>query len=164
MNPYCNAVSPGYFKTMGIGLLSGRDFDIRDVRFQAADPNANVPPPYTVAIVNESYAKHYFGDRSPIGRHIGFGTNPGTNPGNPGGPGNPGNPPSNPPKVDVGMCNANTLANVGLTFTPTAVGIAGASVAIASDDPSSATVNATLVGNGVSPQISISPPSHAAPT
>ena len=33
---------------------------------------------YKVAIVNESYAKHYFGDRSPIGRHIGFGINPGT--------------------------------------------------------------------------------------
>ena len=33
---------------------------------------------YQVAIVNESYAKHYFGDRSPIGRHIGFGINPGT--------------------------------------------------------------------------------------
>ena len=31
-----------------------------------------------MAIVNESYAKHYFGDRSPIGRHIGFGSNPGT--------------------------------------------------------------------------------------
>ncbi len=78
MNPYCNAVSPGYFKTMGIGLLTGRDFDSRDVRFQAADSNANAPPPYTVAVVNESYAKHYFGDRGPIGRHIGFGTNPGT--------------------------------------------------------------------------------------
>ncbi len=31
-----------------------------------------------MAIVNESYAKHYFGDRNPIGRHIGFGNNPGT--------------------------------------------------------------------------------------
>ncbi len=80
MNPFCNAVSPGYFKTMGIPLLEGRDFDDRDVRYVAADPN---PPPtrlpsYQVAIVSESYARHYFGDRSPIGRHIGFGTNPGT--------------------------------------------------------------------------------------
>jgi len=25
-----------------------------------------------------SYATHYFGDKSPIGRHIGFGINPGT--------------------------------------------------------------------------------------
>ena len=78
MNPYCNAVSPGYFKTMGIPLLAGRDFDDRDARYETADPNPSLPPPYKVAIVNESYAKHYFGDRSPIGRHIGFGMNPGT--------------------------------------------------------------------------------------
>ena len=77
MNPYFNAVSPGYFKTMGIPLVSGRDFDDRDVRFEAGDPDAKLPS-YKVAIVNESYAKHYFGERSPIGRHIGFGINPGT--------------------------------------------------------------------------------------
>jgi predicted permease len=77
MNPYCNAVSPGYFKTMGIPLIAGRDFDDRDVRYETADPKAQLPP-YKVAIVNESYATHYFGARSPIGRHIGFGTNPGT--------------------------------------------------------------------------------------
>src|SRR6266850_4735687 len=78
MNPFCNAVSPGYFKTMGIALLAGRDFDERDARYVEVKPDANSQPPYTVAIVNESYAKHYFGDRSPLGRHIGFGTNPGT--------------------------------------------------------------------------------------
>jgi predicted permease len=77
MNPYCNAVSPGYFRTMGIPLLAGRDFDDRDARFEPADPKAQLPS-YRVAIVNESYAKHYFGDRSPLGRHIGFGANPGT--------------------------------------------------------------------------------------
>jgi predicted permease len=79
MNPYCNAVSPEYFKTMGIPILAGRDFDSRDVRY-APPPSdsANFAPQYQVAIVSESYAKHYFGDRSPIGRHIGFGINPGT--------------------------------------------------------------------------------------
>jgi predicted permease len=78
MNPYCNAVSPGYFKTMGMPLRAGRDFDERDARYVTASPDRNQPPPYTVAIVNESYARHYFGDRTPIGRHIGFGINPGT--------------------------------------------------------------------------------------
>ena len=78
MNPYCNAVSPGYFRTMGIPLVAGRDFDERDARFVAAQPVPNTPPAYSVTIVNESYAKHYFGNRNPIGRHIGFGMNPGT--------------------------------------------------------------------------------------
>ncbi|HEV3063234.1 MAG TPA: ABC transporter permease [Vicinamibacterales bacterium] len=78
MGPYCNAVSPGYFKTMGIPILSGRDFDDRNVRFNVAAPDPNALPSYQFAIVNESYARHYFGDRSPLGRHIGFGINPGT--------------------------------------------------------------------------------------
>ncbi len=78
MNPYCNAVSPGYFKTMGIPMVAGRDFDDRDARYETVVPQPNTPPSYKVAMVNESYAKHYFGDRSPIGRHIGFGINPGT--------------------------------------------------------------------------------------
>ena len=78
MNPFCNAVSPGYFKTMQIPLVAGRDFDDRDARYVDAKPDSNTLPSFKVAIVNESYAKKYFGDRSPIGRHIGFGINPGT--------------------------------------------------------------------------------------
>jgi len=78
MNPFCNAVSPGYFQTMGIPLVAGRDFDDRDaIRDEPAPDNAGTPA-YRVAIVSERYAKHYFGDRNPLGRHIGFGINPGT--------------------------------------------------------------------------------------
>ena len=70
MNPFCNAVSAGYFKTMGIPLVAGRDFDDRDARsLDAGEPDSQRDPTYKVAIVNESYAKHYFGTRSPIGRH-----------------------------------------------------------------------------------------------
>ena len=79
MNPYCNAVSPGYFKTMGVPFLLGRDFDQRDaVVIQPPDPDAPGASTFRVAIVNESFAKHYYGSASPIGRRIGFGGDPGT--------------------------------------------------------------------------------------
>jgi predicted permease len=79
MGPYCNAVSPGYFKTLGTPLLVGRDFDERDTLWtETSTLDRDSPPPYKVAIVNESFVKHFFGDSNPIGRHIGFGGDPGT--------------------------------------------------------------------------------------
>ena len=65
MQAFMNAVSPGYWKTMGIHLVEGRDFDDRD--------SGSKP---TVAIVNRKFATHFFGDRDPLGRHIGFGDGP----------------------------------------------------------------------------------------
>ena len=67
MAAFMNAVSPGYFATMGVQLLEGRDFDRRDV------DNAQKTK---VAIVNRHFARHFFGDRSAIGRHIGNGGGP----------------------------------------------------------------------------------------
>jgi predicted permease len=69
MNPFCNAVSPDYFRTMGVPFVAGRDFDPRD---------AVMTKVFRVAIVNESFARHYYGEASPIGRRIGFGGDPGT--------------------------------------------------------------------------------------
>jgi predicted permease len=70
----CNAVSPGFFSTMGIPLLAGRGFDERD--------GLLTPPPdgwpYRVAIVNETFARRYFGGENPVGRHVGIGEDPGT--------------------------------------------------------------------------------------
>lgn len=54
-----NAVAPGYFATLGTPLVSGREFTDRDT---AAAP--------MVAIVNESFARHFFADASPLGRHV----------------------------------------------------------------------------------------------
>ena len=59
--PWVDGISPGYFKTMRVPLLVGRDFDDRDVRSKA-----------TVMIVNETFARHYFGDENPVGRHVGL--------------------------------------------------------------------------------------------
>jgi predicted permease len=65
MQAFMNALSPGYFETMGIPLLEGRDFDRRDLVRDAK-----------VCIVNRKFAEHYFGGRSPIGRHIARGSGP----------------------------------------------------------------------------------------
>jgi predicted permease len=67
-----NAVSPGFFKAMGMRVLAGREFDDRDVT-GFKDGWA-----YSVAVVNETFAKRYLGGASPIGRHVGIGDNPGT--------------------------------------------------------------------------------------
>lgn len=77
MNPYCNAVSPGYFKTMGVPLIAGRDFEARDAGVIPVPPDpSGRASSFQVAIVNESFAKHYYGNASPIGRRIGFGGDP----------------------------------------------------------------------------------------
>jgi predicted permease len=52
-------VGPDYFATMGTALLRGRDFLWNDRSGSTK-----------VAIVNESMARHYFGDGDPIGRYV----------------------------------------------------------------------------------------------
>jgi predicted permease len=52
-------VPPGYFDFMGIRITEGRDFSERD--------EAGAP---AVMIVNETFAHHFFGDATPIGRTI----------------------------------------------------------------------------------------------
>src|SRR2546426_12745916 len=77
MNQYFNSISPGYFLTMGIPLLAGRDFTVQDAGTvpHGEGPDNDVP---RAVIVNEKLVRHYFGDRNPLGRHIGFGGDPGT--------------------------------------------------------------------------------------
>jgi putative ABC transport system permease protein len=48
---------PGYFRTMATAFLAGRDFDDRD---NTGSTN--------VAIVNEAFAKRFFGGANPVGR------------------------------------------------------------------------------------------------
>ena len=55
-----SVVSPDYFRTMGIPLLRGRNFSDSDT---AAAPE--------VAIVSQSFARHYFPNEDPIGRRLG---------------------------------------------------------------------------------------------
>jgi predicted permease len=59
-----NSVGPGYFRTMGIPLLAGREFTESD---SAAAPK--------VAILNQTFARYLFDDANAVGRHIITGDN-----------------------------------------------------------------------------------------
>ena len=75
MGQHCNTVGPGYFRAMGIPVLKGREFDPRDVN--RVPTGEGTDSTFAVVVVNERFARKYFGDRDPIGRRIGFGSDPG---------------------------------------------------------------------------------------
>lgn len=52
-------VGPGYFSTLGVPLLRGREFGLQDGSSAAH-----------VAVINEAFADRFFVGRNPIGRHI----------------------------------------------------------------------------------------------
>ncbi|HUE43245.1 MAG TPA: ABC transporter permease [Candidatus Sulfotelmatobacter sp.] len=59
-----NIISPEYFKTMGIPLIAGRDFNDQD-RYRGPDPD-KMP---TVCIVNRTFAEHFFGKQNALGHY-----------------------------------------------------------------------------------------------
>lgn len=71
---YCfgMSVGPDYFKTMGITLLRGREFDNREN--QLIDPTNDQA--LRKIVINESLAKKYFGDEDPVGNYLYFVRNP----------------------------------------------------------------------------------------
>ena len=75
--PYMNMISPNYFATLGVPVVAGRDFTIKDTQLVQPDPDPTHAEPSTV-IINEKFAKRYFAGRNPIGLHLGFGSDPGT--------------------------------------------------------------------------------------
>ena len=56
-----NVVSPGFFRTMGIPIMTGRDFGDQD--------SANSP---LVVVINEATAKMHFGNANPLGERVSF--------------------------------------------------------------------------------------------
>jgi predicted permease len=67
MQAFMNALSPGYFTTMKIPILEGRDFTRMDAK---EEPK--------VAIVNRKFAEHFFKGASAVGKRLGRGTGPKT--------------------------------------------------------------------------------------
>lgn len=68
-----NSVTPGFFQTMGIRIIAGRNFDDRDVR-------ASGETGWRSAIVNEAFVKRYLGGRNPLGARICMGSGPDAKP------------------------------------------------------------------------------------
>jgi predicted permease len=64
-------VTPGFFSTLGTRLTEGRDFADADTRELEKTGFRSV-------IVNESFARRYFGNGSPIGHRLGIGNRPDT--------------------------------------------------------------------------------------
>jgi predicted permease len=64
-----NAVSPGFFATLGVRIVAGRDFDERDSRPPGESGRRS-------AIVNEAFVKRYLGGRNALGVRIGEGSGP----------------------------------------------------------------------------------------
>jgi predicted permease len=62
---FMNSLSPGYFETMNIPFLEGRDFTRMDAKREA-----------TVVIVNRKFAEQFFPKASAIGKRVGWGTGP----------------------------------------------------------------------------------------
>jgi predicted permease len=56
-------VAPSYPETLGMPLVKGRAIGLQDTSASGK-----------VAMVNEAFVRHFFGDQNPIGRHVGFGT------------------------------------------------------------------------------------------
>ncbi len=70
---HLNAVTPGFFATLGTRIVAGRDFDQHD----------SIPVNEggrRVVIVNEAFAKRYFGGRNPLGALIAMGSRPDAKP------------------------------------------------------------------------------------
>ncbi len=68
-----NAISPGFFATLGARIVAGRDFDERDSRPVGQQGERS-------AIVNESFVKRYLAGRNPLGARICQGSGPDAKP------------------------------------------------------------------------------------
>jgi predicted permease len=65
MSPNAAVISPGYFATIGIPFVAGRDFTEQDTASRQK-----------VVIINETMAHYFFGNKDPLGKKIGTDDDP----------------------------------------------------------------------------------------
>ncbi len=70
---HLNAVTPGFFPTMGVKVIAGRNFDDRDRGAPGSRGSRS-------AIVNAAFVKRYLGERNPLGLRICQGSGPDARP------------------------------------------------------------------------------------
>ncbi len=76
---YMNQIGPGYFATLGVPIVAGRDFRLTDNHvIKRADATDDFDTTPTTVIINEKFAQRFFAGHNPVGMHLGFGTDPGT--------------------------------------------------------------------------------------
>jgi predicted permease len=77
-----NAVTPGFFATLGARIIAGRDFNEHD-SLNAIAPHQSLPVSESgqrVIIVNEAFVKRYFGGTNPLGARVAMGSRPDATP------------------------------------------------------------------------------------
>lgn len=77
-----NAVTPGFFATLGAKIIAGRDFNEHD-SLNVSAVHQSLPVSDTgqrVVIVNEAFVKRYFAGRNPIGVYVAMGSQPDAKP------------------------------------------------------------------------------------
>jgi predicted permease len=77
-----NAVTPGFFATLGARIVAGRDFNEHDA-LNVDAPRQSLPLSESgqrAVIVNEAFAKRYFDGRSPLGARVAMGSSPDAKP------------------------------------------------------------------------------------
>jgi predicted permease len=77
-----NAVTPGFFATLGARIVAGRDFNEHDA-LDVARVNESMPVSQSgqrAVIVNEAFVERYFGGRNPLGARVAMGSAPDAQP------------------------------------------------------------------------------------
>jgi len=77
-----NAVTPGFFATLGARIVAGRDFNEHDA-LNVDAPHQSLPVSESgqrAVIVNQAFVKRYFGGRNPLGARVAMGARPDAKP------------------------------------------------------------------------------------